>query len=57
MRANEILRNTVKEKLARNELAAEFAAMGAGMISTGTDIQFLLAAATEKAGQVHEISV
>jgi 2-keto-3-deoxy-L-rhamnonate aldolase RhmA len=103
MRANEILRNAVKEKLARNELvasmtvrlvrgieiariapfvrvpgnapetmsrvldggglltrpklAAEFVAMGACMISTGTDIQFLLAAATEKARQVHEIPV
>jgi len=31
--------------------------MGARMISSGTDIQFLLAAMTEKAKQVHEIKV
>jgi 4-hydroxy-2-oxoheptanedioate aldolase len=42
---------------ARPKLAAEFIAMSARMVSTGTDIQFLLAAATEKARQVHEISV
>ena len=41
----------------RPKLAAEFVAMGARMISTGTDIQFLLAAATEKAKQVHEIKL
>src|SRR5215470_5799985 len=41
----------------RPKLAAEFVAMGARMISTGTDIQFLLAAMTEKAKQVHEIQV
>ncbi len=41
----------------RPKLAAEFVAMGARMISTGTDLQFLLAAATEKASQVHEIKV
>ncbi|MGA7404989.1 MAG: aldolase/citrate lyase family protein, partial [Pseudolabrys sp.] len=39
----------------RPKLAAEFVAMGARMISTGTDLQFLLAAMTEKAKQVHEI--
>jgi 2-keto-3-deoxy-L-rhamnonate aldolase RhmA len=39
------------------KLAAEFIAMGARMLSTGTDTQFLLAAMTEKAKQVHEISV
>ncbi|HEX5508745.1 MAG TPA: aldolase/citrate lyase family protein [Pseudolabrys sp.] len=39
----------------RPKLAAEFVAMGARLVSTGTDIQFLLAAATEKAKQVHEI--
>jgi 4-hydroxy-2-oxoheptanedioate aldolase len=39
----------------RPKLAAEFVGMGARMVSTGTDIQFLLAAATEKAKQVHEI--
>ena len=41
----------------RPKLAAEFVAMGARMISTGTDIQFLLAAMTERAKQVHEIQV
>lgn len=41
----------------RPQLAAEFVAMGARMISTGTDIQFLLAAMTEKANQVREIKV
>jgi 4-hydroxy-2-oxoheptanedioate aldolase len=39
------------------KLAAEFIAMGARMVSTGTDIQFLLAAMTEKAKQVREMSV
>jgi hypothetical protein len=29
--------------------------MGARLVSTGTDIQFLLAAMTEKAKQVHDI--
>jgi 2-keto-3-deoxy-L-rhamnonate aldolase RhmA len=38
------------------KLAAEFIAMGARMVSTGTDIQFLQAAMNEKARQVHEIS-
>jgi len=41
----------------RPQLAAEFVAMGARMISTGTDIQFLLAAMTEKAKQVREIKL
>jgi 2-keto-3-deoxy-L-rhamnonate aldolase RhmA len=41
----------------RPKLAAEFIAMGARLLSTGTDIQFLLAAMIEKAKQVHEISV
>jgi 4-hydroxy-2-oxoheptanedioate aldolase len=41
----------------RPKLQAEFVAMGARMISSGTDIQFLLAAMTEKAKQVHEIKV
>jgi len=41
----------------RPKLAAEFVAMGARMISTGTDIQFLLATMTEKAKQVHDIKV
>jgi 2-keto-3-deoxy-L-rhamnonate aldolase RhmA len=41
----------------RPKLAAEFIAMGARLVSTGTDIQFLLAAMTEKARQVREIPV
>ena len=39
------------------KLAAEFIAMGARMLSTGTDIQFLQAAMNEKAKHVHEIPV
>jgi 2-keto-3-deoxy-L-rhamnonate aldolase RhmA len=38
------------------KLVAEFVAMGARMVSTGTDIQFLQAAMNEKAKQVHEMS-
>lgn len=38
-------------------LAAEFVRLGARMVSTGTDFQFLLAAATEKAKQVREIEL
>jgi 4-hydroxy-2-oxoheptanedioate aldolase len=38
------------------KLAAEFIAMGARLLSTGTDIQFLLAAMIEKAKQAHEIA-
>jgi 4-hydroxy-2-oxoheptanedioate aldolase len=41
----------------RPKLAAEFVGMGARLVSTGTDIQFLLAAMTEKAKQVREISL
>ena len=41
----------------RPKLAAEFVAMGARLVSTGTDIQFLQAAMTEKAKQVCEIPV
>ena len=41
----------------RPKLAAEFIAMGARLVSTGTDIQFLLTAMTERAKQVHEIPV
>ena len=40
----------------RPKLVADFIAMGARLVSTGTDIQFLLAAMTEKAKQVHEIN-
>jgi 4-hydroxy-2-oxoheptanedioate aldolase len=40
---------------ARPKLQAEYVAMGARMVSTGTDIQFLLAAMIEKAKQVNEI--
>jgi len=39
------------------KLVAEFVGMGARLVSTGTDIQFLLATMTEKAKQVREISV
>ena len=41
----------------RPKLAAEFIAMGARLVSTGTDIQFLFAAMNEKAKQAREISV
>lgn len=97
MRATEILRNAVKDKLGRGEvvasmavrlvkaiecadeiaavngvdmvligvgglanrpkLAAEFVATGARMISTGADLQFLLASATEKVDHVREIKL
>jgi len=39
----------------RPKLAAEFIAIGARLVSTGTDMQFLLAAMTEKAKQAHEM--
>ncbi len=39
----------------RPKLAAEFVKMGARYVSTGTDLAFLLAAATERAKQVQEI--
>jgi 4-hydroxy-2-oxoheptanedioate aldolase len=43
--------------LARHpKLAAEFVKMGAHYVSTGTDLGFLLAAASEKARQVHELA-
>jgi hypothetical protein len=38
-----------------NQLVAEFVAMGARMVSTGTDMQFLLVAASERAGEVHAL--
>ena len=41
----------------RPKLAAELIAMGARLVATGTDLQLLLAAATEKAKQVHEMPV
>jgi len=41
----------------RPKLTAEFVKMGARYVSTGTDLAFLLAAATERAKQVHEISL
>ena len=41
----------------RPDLAAGFIAMGARLLSTGTDIQFLSAAMAEKARQVREIPV
>ncbi len=39
------------------KLAAEFVKMGARYVSTGTDLAFLIAAATESAKQVHEIAL
>jgi 2-keto-3-deoxy-L-rhamnonate aldolase RhmA len=38
------------------KLAAEFIAMGARMVSTGTDIQFLQAAMNDKAAQVQQMA-
>ena len=40
----------------RPQLAAEFVRMGARYVSTGTDLGFLLAAATAKAKEVHDIN-
>ncbi len=39
------------------QLVAEFVAMGARLVSTGTDMQFLLAAMTEKAKSVRVITI
>lgn len=41
----------------RPKLVAEFVKMGARYVSTGTDLAFLLAAATEKAKQVRDIDL
>src|SRR5499427_4948948 len=41
----------------RPKLVAEFVKMGARYVSTGTDLAFLLAAATERAKQVRDISL
>ena len=41
----------------RPDLAAEFVKMGARFVSTGTDLGFLLGAATQKAQQVKEIQL
>jgi 4-hydroxy-2-oxoheptanedioate aldolase len=41
----------------RPELAAAFVRMGARYVSTGTDLGFLLAAATAKAKEVREIKL
>lgn len=40
----------------RPQLVAEFVKMGARYVSTGTDLAFLLAAATDKAKQVRELT-
>src|SRR5262249_13350032 len=41
----------------RPDLAAEFVRMGARYVSTGTDLAFLMAACTEKAKQVREMTL
>ena len=41
----------------RPQLAAEFVRMGARYVSTGTDLAFLLAACTDKAKQVREMTI
>jgi len=41
----------------RPDLVAQFVQMGARYVSTGTDLAFLLAAATEKAKQVSNLSL
>ena len=41
----------------RPDLVAEFVRRGARYVSTGTDLSFLLAAAAQKARQVHELAV
>jgi 2-keto-3-deoxy-L-rhamnonate aldolase RhmA len=41
----------------RPKLAAEFVRMGARYVSTGTDLQFLLAACTERAKDVRQINL
>ena len=41
----------------RPKLVADFVKMGARYVSTGTDLQFLVAAATERAKQVQDIVV
>src|SRR5262249_37729990 len=41
----------------RPQLAAEFVALGARYVSTGTDLGFVLAACTAKAKEVHDMSL
>src|SRR5215813_6863428 len=41
----------------RSDLAAEFVALGARYVSTGTDLGFVLAACTAKAKEVHDMSL
>jgi 4-hydroxy-2-oxoheptanedioate aldolase len=41
----------------RPKLVAEYVRMGARYVSTGTDLQFLLAACTQKAAEVRQMSL
>jgi 2-keto-3-deoxy-L-rhamnonate aldolase RhmA len=41
----------------RPDLVAEFVKMGARYVSTGTDLNFLLGASTQKARQVKDIAL
>jgi hypothetical protein len=66
VKISEILRNNVREMLARDEVVAsmtvrlvrsvEIARMGARYVSTGTDLGFLLAACAAKAKEVADMA-
>ena len=51
--ARDIVRNNVKDKLARDEVVASMTVRLVRYVSTGTDLAFLLAAMTERAKQAH----
>jgi len=53
----DILRNPMKEKLARGEVVASMTVRLVHGIETGTDLSFLLAAATAKAREVRDIKL